>query len=222
MSEDVMDRLEILDVLCKILEKQAEITGYLEQRLCDTCGPEMPDWNAIRQKVSQRLSGLVKMYEFSKRLPRDELGSSAQAASSYLLRIQCTLAHVLMMVDMVRGESFADVYMESFKTIVQKVHEQFIALKQMTGQCGQDPSAMEEGLHAVLRLEREIDEDNIIICRQITIATDGESDFTCYMMRKIVRELEHISDHLKECAEIIKNISIIETRGRYVKKEDRT
>ena len=203
MSDDAMDRLEILEMLCNILERQAEITGFLEQRLCEDCGPDEEDWETLRKKVSQRLSGLVKMYEFSNRLPRDELGISAQAASSYLLRIQCTLAHVLMMVDMVRGESFSEIYMQSFRTIVQKVYDQFNALKRMTGQCGEDSEAMAESLQAVLRLEREIDEDNIIISRQITVATGGESDFIDYMMRKIVRELEHISDHLKHCAEII-------------------
>jgi hypothetical protein len=206
MSDNAMNRHEILEALCKILEKEAEITSFLEKRLCDDCSPDELDWAAMRQKVSKRLSGLVKMYEFSQRLPRDELGISSQAAASYLLKVQFTLAHVLMWVDMIRGESFSEVYMESFRSIVQKVHEQFIALQHMTGECVDDPKSMNEALQAVLKLEREIDEDNIIICRQITVATDGESDFNCYMMRKIVRELEHISDHLKAYAEIISEI----------------
>jgi len=177
LSDETMNRSQVLEVLCKILERQAEITEILEQRLCDTCD-----------------------------LPRDELGISAQAASSYLLRIQCTLAHVLLMIDMVRGASFSEIYMESFRSIIQKVYEEFIAVKHMTGQCGDNPEEMSSALQSVLRLEREIDEDNIIICRQVTVATGGESDFICYMMRKIVRELEHISDYLKACAEIIAEI----------------
>ena len=206
MSNETMNRIQVLEVLCKILERQAEITEILEQRLCDTCEPEVPDWENLRKQVSQKLSGLVKMYEYSKNLPRDELGISAQAASSYLLRIQCTLAHVLLMIDMVRGDSFSEIYMESFRSIIQKVYEEFIAVKHMTGQCGDNPDEMSSSLQTVLKLEREIDEDNIIICRQVTVATGGESDFICYMMRKIVRELEHISDYLKACAEIIAEI----------------
>ena len=69
-----------------------------------------------------------------------------------------------------------------------------------------NPEAAKEDLEAIFKLEREIDEDNIVICRQITVATEGDSPFICYIMRKVVRELEHISDKLKECAEIIIDI----------------
>jgi len=58
----------------------------------------------------------------------------------------------------------------------------------------------------VQRLEREVDENNIVICRQISTATGGNSDFLSYMMKKIVSDLEHISDYVKECAVIIAEI----------------
>ena len=72
--------------------------------------------------------------------------------------------------------------------------------------CEEDPVSAVSALETVLRLEREIDEDNIVICRQISTATGGNPDFLCYMMRKIVSDLEHISDYLKECAVIVAEI----------------
>ena len=80
------------------------------------------------------------------------------------------------------------------------------ALKLMISQRESNQEDAEDTLELLLKLERQIDEDNIVICRQISIATGGDSDFTCYMMRKIIADLEHISDYAKECAEIIAEI----------------
>ena len=206
MSDAVLSREDILTSLCRILDRQEKITAILEERLTSSRVPDEQDWERLRGKVASHLSGLVSMYEFSQSLPRDGLGIAAQAASSYLLKIQCTLAHVLLMVDMVHGQSFGEVYMDSLTTITSKVHEQFTTLRQLAEQRKDDPVVAADTLQAVMRLEREIDEDNIVICRQISVATEGESDFICYILRKIVRELEHISDYLKECAEIVAEI----------------
>ncbi len=96
--------------------------------------------------------------------------------------------------------------MDSLTNIASKVESQFGILKNLAKNSLEDHDAAKEDLEAIFRLEREIDEDNIVICRQITVVSEGESSFTCYIMRKIVRELEHISDKLKECAEIIIDI----------------
>ena len=80
------------------------------------------------------------------------------------------------------------------------------ALKNLTTAMISDNDAAMQQLEVIVRLEREMDEDNIVICRQISVATDGETGYTCYIMRKIVSELEHISDFVKEAAEIIIDI----------------
>ena len=205
MTEETLDRIQVLKFLCKILEKQASIIQILETRICSDCTPA-EDWHDRREKVAAHLKSIVAMFAFSKKLPKDDLGIMAMSASEYLLKVQSSMMLVFGMIDMIRDDVFGEVYMESLKSITSKVYEEFIALGNMTGQCSTDPEAMSEQMEIVLRLEREIDEDNIIICRQITVATSREGDYICYMMRKIVRELEHISDYLKECAEIINEI----------------
>jgi len=96
--------------------------------------------------------------------------------------------------------------MDSMTVISAKVYEMMTALKLMVSQREANSDESEETLELLIKLERQIDEDNIVICRQISIATGGDSDFTCYMMRKIVADLEHISDYAKECAEIFAEI----------------
>ncbi|MFX1485051.1 MAG: hypothetical protein ACFFCP_17875, partial [Promethearchaeota archaeon] len=100
----------------------------------------------------------------------------------------------------------SEIYMDSFTTIASHVREQFSVLKKLVDIRVDDTEAGKDELDQIVKLERQIDEDNIVICRQISVKTGGESDYTCYMMRKIVAELEHISDYIKECAEIIDDI----------------
>ncbi len=91
-------------------------------------------------------------------------------------------------------------------TISGRVHEMMTALKLLISQRDSNSEEAEKTLELIIRLERQIDEDNIVICRQISVATGGDSDFSCYMMRKIVADLEHVSDYAKECAEIVAEI----------------
>ncbi|PNX52528.1 MAG: hypothetical protein BV458_09100, partial [Thermoplasmata archaeon M9B2D] len=84
--------------------------------------------------------------------------------------------------------------------------QMMVDLRTMISQRADNLEESHETLDVLVKLERQIDEDNIVICRQISIATGGDSDFICYMMRKIVAELEHISDYAKECAEIVAEI----------------
>ena len=205
ISDDI-DRTQILGYLSVIVEKQTTINELINSKLCCPGSTTIEEWMEKRQKVLRQLKGLVEAYKFSVKLPRNDLGITAQAAMSYLLKIQCTLAHVSALMDMVRNDNFNEIYMDSLTNIAQKVNEQFLALSNLVKLCEENPESAASALETVRRLEREVDEDNIVICRQISTATGGDSDFLCYMMRKIVSDLEHISDYLKECAVIIAEI----------------
>ncbi|RLI54713.1 MAG: hypothetical protein DRO87_09840 [Candidatus Thorarchaeota archaeon] len=204
MSDELLDRTAILKQLEGILEIQVRISGYVDKRLCLQCysGPEV-EWETRRKHAFKDVRGLVDKYAFSKMIPRDEFGILTLSVTSHLLNIQHTLLRVLVMIDTIRGESFDDIFMDSMMNISSKVNEQIAELKRMVNYRTIGAEQAEQSLETILRLEREIDEDNIVICRQISVVTKGESDFNCYMMRKIVAELEHISDYAREAAEIL-------------------
>lgn len=207
MSSEYLDRSAILNELEKILAVQEQIGEYVHKRLCMTCEQTTDEiWQDKRKEAFKRVRSLIDKYSFSRKLPRDDLGIMAQAIISHLLNIQHTFLRVLVEIDMLHDESFNEIFMNSMTTISSKVHEMMVALRLMIGQRASNSEESEETLELLIKLERQIDEDNIIICRQISIATGGDSDFTCYMMRKIVADLEHISDYAKECAEIIAEI----------------
>ena len=207
MSEEFMDRQTIMNQLGKILQIQEHIAEYIDRRLCLNCEQIADEvWVDRRKEAFKNVRGLIDKYSFSKNLPRDDLGIMAQAIVSHLMNIQHTFFRVLVMIDMLKDESFNEIFMDSMTTISSKVHEMMTALKVMMVQRESNPDEAEESLELLIKLERQIDEDNIVICRQISVATGGDSDFTCYMMRKIVADLEHISDYAKECAEIIAEI----------------
>jgi uncharacterized protein Yka (UPF0111/DUF47 family) len=207
MSEDLAGREEILEQLEAIVGVQERISNYVHERLCRRCeGPDDEEWETKRKEAFKNVRGLIDKYAFSKRVPRDDLGILTQAIVSHLLDIQHTFLRVLVMIDMIREEAFNEIFMDSMTTISKKVHEQMGDLAKMVHQRAENNEDAILTLESVIRLEREIDEDNIVICRQISVATGGDSDFTCYMMRKIVAELEHISDYVKECAEIVAEI----------------
>lgn len=207
LSDEFLDRSEILSQLEAILDVQEKVSQYVEDRLCRDCEVEEEEsWEKRRKNAFKRVRGLIDKYGFSRRLPRDELGILAQSIISNLLNIQHTFLRVLVMIDIVRDESFNEIFMDSLTTITSKVHEMMTALKNMINQVSTNQEESNDTLDLLLKLERQIDEDNIVICRQISVATGGDSDFTCYMMRKIVAELEHISDYAKECAEILSEI----------------
>ncbi len=107
---------------------------------------------------------------------------------------------------MLQEDAFNEIFMDSLTTISSRVNEMMTTLKLMINQRVSKAPESEDSLELIFKLERQIDEDNIIICRQISVATGDETDFPCYMMRKIVADLEHISDYVKECAEIVSEI----------------
>ena len=207
MSEEFADRATILMQLEKIIGTQELIAEYVDNRICQKCGNDLDEeWVKNRSDTFKRLRNLIDKYTFSKKLPRNDLGITTQAIIFHLLNIQHTFLRVMIMLDMLHQESFNEIFMDSMTTISKKVHQMMTALKVMVNQSSEDSEEIEDTLELIIKLERQIDEDNIIICRQISIATGGDSDFACYMMRKIVSELEHISDYIKECAEIFVEI----------------
>ena len=204
MSDEFLNRSEILSQLGAILDVQEKVSLYVDDRLCRECEVEEDErWEERRKKAFKHVRGLIDKYAFSRKIPRDELGILAQSIISNLLNIQHTFLRVLVMIDIIRDEAFNEIFMESLTTISSKVHEMMSALKNMITQIIENKEESNDTLDLILKLERQIDEDNIVICRQISVATGGDSDFTSYMMRKIVAELEHISDYAKECAEVL-------------------
>ncbi|MFW9808141.1 MAG: hypothetical protein ACFFE6_02065 [Candidatus Thorarchaeota archaeon] len=196
-----------MDQISNILEVQEKLSEYIHKRLCINC-EELADevWLNKRKDAFRSIRGLVDKYAFSKKLPRNELGILTQSIISHLLNIQHTFLRVLVLIDILQDEAFNEIFMDSLSTISSKVHEMMTALKNMVNQRANNLSEIDQTLEILIKLEREIDEDNIVICRQISVATGGDSDFVCYIMRKIVAELEHISDFAKECAEIVAEI----------------
>jgi hypothetical protein len=207
MSEGWLSRTEILEQFSKILEIQGSIIEFIEQKLCGTCeDTTTEEWDTRRKKAFKHYKEAIDRYRFSKALTRDNLGIKALAAVSYLFRLQQSFGEVLIMIDMLGNETFSEIYMDSFKTISSHVTEQLTVLKTLVDVRITNTDAGKNELDLIVKLERQVDEDNIVICRQISVKTGGESDFTCYLMRKIIAELEHISDYVKECAEIVTDI----------------
>ena len=207
MSSGPLEKDTILGQIANILEIQEKIGEYIERRLCLSCEDLMDEeWENRRKDAFKSIRGLVDKYAFSKKLPRNELGILTQSVVSYLLNIQHTFLRVLVLIDILQDEAFNQIYMDSLSAISSKVHDMLTALKKMVVQRVENIEESVHTLEILIKLEREIDEDNIVICRQISVATGGDSDFVCYMMRKIVAELEHISDYIKECAEIVAEI----------------
>jgi len=206
VSETDLNRTQILEKIADVLDVQKEISGFIGTRLCDHCETPEEEWIEKRGRMTKHLQALMKKYTFSARLPRNDLGISALAVLSFLLQIQNGFAQVLIMIDMIRGEAFGEVYMDSITSISKKMNQQLTALMNLVKMQNENSEEAANAFEAVLRLEREIDEDNIIICRQISVTTDEGTGYTCYIMRKIVSKLEHISDFAKELAEIIVDI----------------
>ncbi|MFW9844878.1 MAG: hypothetical protein ACFFEV_09900, partial [Candidatus Thorarchaeota archaeon] len=107
MSDDILDRQTILIQLGKILAVQERVAKYVHERLCLKCD-EISDesWMEKRKEAFKQVRGLIDKYSFSRKLPRDDLGIMTQAIVSHLLNIQHTFLRVLVMIDMLKDESF--------------------------------------------------------------------------------------------------------------------
>ena len=207
MSSEFLDRPAILKELVTIVSVQERISEYVDKRLCLKCDDIIDEsWDGKRKDAFKQIRTLIDKYAFSRKLPKNNLGIMTQAIISHLLNIQHTFLRVLVRIDMLQDEKFNEIFMDSMTTISGRVHEMMTALKHMISERASNSEEAENTLEVIIKLERQIDEDNIVICRQISVATGGDSDFPCYMMRKIVADLEHISDYVKECAEIVAEI----------------
>ena len=206
MSEDILKREEIFEKLVKTIDIHASIGLFVGKRLCETCDTPEEDWAERRKNISGQMRKLLTQYDFAKFLPRDELGISVLSVLRYIIKIQNSFRQLLVMIDMIRGESFGEVFMDEMDTISTKTGKILNALKNLTAAKISDDDESMEQLEVIVKLEREMDEANIVICRQISVTTESETGYTCYIMRKIVSELEHISDYVKEAAEIIIDI----------------
>ncbi|MHA1928707.1 MAG: DUF47 family protein [Candidatus Thorarchaeota archaeon] len=206
MSEDILARDEILGKLVNILEIHASIGLFVGKRLCEKCETPEEDWAERRKNISGQMKKLLTKYDFAKSLPRSELGISVLSVLRYIIKIQNSFRQLLVMIDMIRGESFGEVFMDEMDVISSKTGKILNALKNLTAERISDGAGGMEQLDVIVKLEREMDESNIVICRQISVTTENETGYTCYIMRKIVSELEHISDYVKETAEILIDI----------------
>ncbi len=206
MTDEVMTREDILDNLVNAIALHEQISSLIGKRLCEDCQSPEEEWEEKRKKITANLKALMSKYSFARRLPRTELGVAALSILNYIIKIQHTFAQIIVMIDMIKGESFGEVYMDSMNSISSKMHEQISTLRKLAEEQKSNPEIALAHLNSIVKLERQIDEDNIVICRQISVNTEGETGYTCYVMRKIVSELEHISDYIKVAAEIIVDI----------------
>ncbi|UCE11060.1 MAG: DUF47 family protein [Candidatus Thorarchaeota archaeon] len=203
MTSNYLERSEILKGILEIVEPFETISELVSKEIARPSGSHSEQWHEFRKVIGDRVKSLHSRYRFAMKLPPDELGLSALAAISNLIGVQHSFAHIFVMIDMLHGQTFDEVFMDSMVSISEKVTQEISSLKNMIETCTESPEDTSDCLKDIMRLEREIDEDNIIVCRQISVATGGDSDIICYLMRKIVKELEHISDYVKECAEIL-------------------
>jgi hypothetical protein len=200
------NKTEIITNISRVVKALAEISDMVNTELQRTVQNGSPAWHESRHEISKRFTSLPKRYSFSERFPSNDIGIGAQAVLALLLKIEAEYHHIIIMIDMMKGEHFRDIYMDAMKSISTRVHEEIITLQKMTSEYEKNPEALNGGLESIRKLEREIDEENIIISRQISVATNGESGYLCYLMRKIVSVLEHISDDIEETAEILTEI----------------
>lgn len=207
MVNEEFNRQQILEKINTILEIQEIISGFIGKQLCDYCNSPDEYWEEKRKEIIKHLKNLASKYDFTMNLPKNNLGIAALAILGYLQKIQRSHSHVVIMIDMIRGESFGEIFLDSMNAISTKTHQEFTTLKNLVRNRLANPELAIDSFNTILRLEREIDEDNIVICRQISaVSNEGEADYICYVMRKIVSELEHISDFIKEAAEVIIDI----------------
>ncbi|TFH03212.1 MAG: hypothetical protein E4H14_16985, partial [Candidatus Thorarchaeota archaeon] len=166
MPDDFLNRNNILSQLETILDFQVKIAEYIDKRLCRKCDAVLDEsWEEKRKEAFKYLRGLIDKYAFSKRLPRNDLGMMTQSIISHLLNIQHTMLRVLVLIDMMQEEPFNEIFMDSMTTISSKVLEMMTSLKLMIKQREEHLEESELTLELVIKLERQIDEDNIVICR---------------------------------------------------------
>lgn len=207
MSEEVLDKSQIIDGLALIAEHFVNIAAAVDNEICRTVqGDCESDWDSARDAVGEEFQAISPHFRMAVNLPSNELGITALEAMSSFVRIRGAFRRIVLMIDMLRDVDFHQVYMDSLGSISKMVHEAVVALHTMVSSYGENRDAFTEGRIAISRIERQVDEENIIISRQIEVTEGGDSPFVCYVMRKIVGELENITDYLRDLAEIIEGL----------------
>ncbi|TXT55707.1 MAG: hypothetical protein BAJATHORv1_30087 [Candidatus Thorarchaeota archaeon] len=206
MSKVNKDREIIIKGLGEIGGILVQVASAVDTELSCPTRCTNSEWKEVRKKTIRHLQEVIPKYSMSLTLPQDEMGISAQAAIATLMKIQYAYTHIIVMLDMIRGEEFREVYLDSLIDISKKVNEAMLTFHSSMLSYDATQQSLKSGLEIIKKLERQIDEENIIICRQISVATGGDSGFISYIMRKIVGELEHISDYLEDCMEIIEDL----------------
>jgi len=207
LTEEPIERADIVDGLERISEHLERISAAVDDEICRTITGECEsDWVTSREVIASEFASMIPLFRLTFRLPANETGLVALDAMSTLLKIEGAYHRIVLMVDMIRDVDFESIYMDSLGSISKKVRESVFALKNMALEYRENPEVFSQGRETISQLEREVDEENIIICRQISVATGGHSDFVCYVMRQIVGELERITDHIEDLVEILEGL----------------
>jgi hypothetical protein len=204
MTIDALDRKDIAKALADITEHLVEIAEVIDRELCSAITQDCEtDWETDRGKVTKAFQKIIPKHSISNRLPTNELGLIALEALSSLVKIGGGYQRIFLMIDMLRDVEFDAIFMDSLSSISSKVYDAVVSLKNMAYSFPEDPNSITECSETITRIEREVDEEHIIICRQISVATEGHPDYVVYLMRKIVGELETITDNLLDFAETV-------------------
>ncbi len=207
MSRDILDRSQIIDGLTHIAEHLVNIAAAVDTEICRTIDGECEsDWDSARDSLADEFKAISPHYRMAVGFPSNELGITALETMSSLVEIRGAFRRIVLMIDMLRDMDFQPVYMDSLGSISKKVHEAVVALRKMVSSYTENPEALTEGRMAISKIERQVDEENIIISRQIEVKEGVDSPFVCYVMRKIVGELENITDYLRDLAEVIEGL----------------
>ncbi|MBD3159205.1 MAG: hypothetical protein GF309_10490 [Candidatus Lokiarchaeota archaeon] len=204
MEKNNLDKKGIVKAFTKHAELLKEITTVLHTQLCISPeGGEVEEWQERKKELIKMLRKMMGLYGFAADLPANEVGLDAHVSISSMSNIQCSFQRIVILIDSVYEQPFEELYMDSLSAISDKVGEAIDVFHRMLVDYPENPSSIEEGTEQIAKIERAVDEENIIISRQISVVTNGDAGFVCYIMRKVVRELEHITDYLKACAESI-------------------
>ncbi|MHA2380560.1 MAG: hypothetical protein ACXADS_14890 [Candidatus Thorarchaeota archaeon] len=207
MSGEVLDKSQIIDELAHIAEHLVNIAAAVDTQICKTVdGDCESDWDSARESVGEEFKAISPHYRMAVSLPSNELGITALEAISSIVRIRGAFRRIVLMIDMVRDVDFQPVYMDALGSISKKVYEAIVSLQTMVTSYGANRNAFAGGCVPISKREIPVDEENIIISRQIEVTEGGDSPFVCYVMRKIVGELENITDYLRDLAEVIEGL----------------
>lgn len=204
MEKNRLDKAGIVQEFTKPAKLLNDISSILHTQLCISPeGEKTKGWAERKKEILKKLRKMIGMYSFAANLPATELGLDAHVSISSMTNIQCAFHRIVTLIDNVYEQPFEELYIDSLSSISEKVGEATEVFHRMLMNYSEKQESIPIGTERISKLERAVDEENIIICRQISVATEGDVGFVCYIMRKVVRELEHITDDLKDCAESI-------------------